>query len=64
MIQEVEHEFYFHPLAENEHSEKYVFYDFESNQESGINLPIFVSTMTFKGEKWSAEGPNCALLFH
>ncbi|CAB1340568.1 unnamed protein product, partial [Coregonus sp. 'balchen'] len=28
-----------------------------------IHLPIFVSTMTFKGEKWSAEDPNGALLF-
>jgi hypothetical protein len=35
----------------------------EINQQSGVHLPIFVSTMTFKGEKWSAEGPNCALFF-
>ncbi|XP_036820429.1 uncharacterized protein LOC110515264 [Oncorhynchus mykiss] len=63
VVQEVPHECYIQPLAEDEHSEKYVFYDFETNQQSGDHLPIFVSTMTFKGEKWSAEGSNCALLF-
>ncbi|XP_029561594.1 uncharacterized protein LOC115157467 [Salmo trutta] len=63
VVQEVPHECYIQPLAEDEHSEKYVFYDFETNQQSGVHLPIFVSTMTFKGDKWSAEGPNCALPF-
>ena len=63
VVQEVPHECCIQPLAEDEHSEKYMFYDFQTNQQSGVKLRIFVSTMTFKGEKFSAEGPYCALLF-
>jgi hypothetical protein len=51
VVQEVPHKCYIQPLAEDEHSEKYVFYDFETNHQSEVHLTIFVSTMTFKGEK-------------
>lgn len=48
VVQEVEHECYLQPLDEDEHSETFVFYDFESNQQSGVHLPIVVSTMTLR----------------
>lgn len=49
-------------LKSNEHSEKIVFYDFETFVTAdGIYIPYYMSTLTYDGEAWSAWGTDCAL---
>ncbi|XP_049338297.1 uncharacterized protein LOC125803858 isoform X1 [Astyanax mexicanus] len=60
---EFEHECFITPLEKEKNNKKYIFYDFETNQESGNHIANFICCSTFKGKVWTAEGPDCVSAF-
>ncbi len=53
------HQCFIHPLEPKEPCEKYIFYDFETRYENGRHVANFVCAITFKGNKFTAEGTDC-----
>lgn len=59
------HQCYIEPEPrKKQHCEKFIFYDFETFiNEKGEHVPFYVSTCTFEGKWWCAEGTQCAKRF-
>ncbi|XP_067296541.1 uncharacterized protein [Pseudorasbora parva] len=53
------HQCFIQPLVAKEKCEKYIFYDFETRYENGRHVANFVCAITFKGQKFTAEGTDC-----
>ncbi|CAM5130676.1 unnamed protein product [Natator depressus] len=51
-------------LRKPESSEKYIFYDFECMQETGLHTPNYIFAMSLKPEKsWEFKGDECLSMF-
>ncbi|XP_065436103.1 uncharacterized protein LOC135979895 isoform X1 [Chrysemys picta bellii] len=51
-------------LRKPESSEKYIFYDFECTQETGVHTPNYIFAMSLKPEKsWEFKGDKCLYVF-
>lgn len=58
------HQCFIQKLEPEEPSEKYIFYDFETRQDTDEHVPNFVCCMDFHGETWTAEGEDCVKAFY
>ncbi|XP_049332872.1 uncharacterized protein LOC125801098 isoform X1 [Astyanax mexicanus] len=58
-----DHQCFMEPLKREQSDEKYIFYDFESNQETGYHVANYICCIDFKGNVWSAEGTDCVSAF-
>ncbi len=59
LIDEGHHRYYIQPPKTDKHSEKYIYFDFETIYENGKHTANYVCAVSQKGEQFSAEGVGC-----
>ncbi len=59
LIDEGHHGCYIQPLKPDEHSYKYIYFDFETMHENGKHTANYLCAISQKGELFTAEGVGC-----
>ncbi len=59
LIDESHHSCYIQPVKPDEHSEKYIYFDFETMYENGKQTANYVCAISQEGEEFTAEGVDC-----
>ncbi|XP_048053134.1 uncharacterized protein LOC125272385 isoform X1 [Megalobrama amblycephala] len=54
-----EHQCFIQPLKPEKPNDRYIFYDFETRYQNNQHTPDFVCAITFDGEEFVAEWPDC-----
>ncbi|XP_053536862.1 uncharacterized protein mcf2lb isoform X1 [Ictalurus punctatus] len=61
--EDIEHRCFIQRARKESENTDYVFYDFETRQETGTHVANFICCIDFKGEEWVAEGDDCVSAF-
>ena len=60
---EIAHECFIEPLKREPSDERFIFYDFESNQQTGYHIANYICCIDFSGNVWTADGDACVAAF-
>ncbi|XP_048008700.1 uncharacterized protein LOC125243250 [Megalobrama amblycephala] len=59
LVTDGEHQCFIQPIKPEKPNDRYIFYDFETRHENNTHIANFVCAVTFNGEEFVAEGPDC-----